>query len=485
MHATQSAVFDQIETSPLTRRQRGLITAAVLGTMLEFFDFFIVAFVLSMIAGPWNLTFGQSAFLLTSAGAGAIVGSIVFGAMADRIGRRKVFLATLLTFSLATGSLALVPDGDWVLFGLLRVVVGLGVGGLVAVDVPLVQEFVPSSRRGFLGGLVVVFIPLGSLLGGVVTATLGEAIGWRGLVLIGLLPALISLYVRVAVKESPSWLLRQGRPDEAREAVGWVLGIDPKDVTLPHAAPSAYPRTRWRDMFAYRRSVCFTWINSFACQVAFYGVILWGPSLLVLQLEITPGQAALMFSFVSLAGFVGRLLGSRASDRFGRRSTGTVGMSVAAIALVMAGLGADVMIGPVPFFYAALLLAWFFLDGVFAVALPYWAEMFPTHMRTTGVGTAYGIGGLGKILGPAALVLISGSGTVVTPEATSAAILPAFLFFAAFAAVAAISYAVLGIETRGLSLDELDRVLEQQVTSEQGGPAVEPAQTAMESGSAR
>lgn len=458
--AAQTVTFAQIDSRPLNRRQKGLITAAVVGTSLEFFDFFIVAFVLTVVAEPWGLTFGQSAFLLLAAGVGAIAGSFAFGALADRFGRRSMFLTTVLTFSLATGALALVPEGGWLLFGLIRFVVGFGVGGLVVVDVPLVQEFVPSHRRGLLGGLVVVFIPIGLLLGSASAAFLGPVIGWRGLVLIGLLPALLSLYVRVAVPESPTWLIRRGRNEDAKKSLSWVLGIPPEEVILP--VVSGRPAPKWTEMFRYRRSVTFTWLNSLASQVAFYGVVLWGPTLIALQLGVTPARAAFLFIFVSLAGFLARIGAAFASDRYGRRRTGLVGTIGATVGLVAAVLLQDVSVGQVALFFPALLVAFAFLDGTFSVGLPYWSEHFPTDVRASGVGAAYGFGGIGKIVGPAALAFISGAGTVVTPQATSAAIGPAFVFFAAFTVIAAGSYAWLAIETKGRTLAEIDAELETQ-----------------------
>src|ERR671910_1624525 len=167
---SNTATFEQIDERPMTRRQYGILIAAILADMLEFFDFFMLGFILSFIVGPWELTYAQTAFLVLTSGVGAIVGGYLWGYIADRIGRRKVFIATVLTFSLATGALALVPEGSWLLLGLLRFVVGFGVGGLYSVDLPLVQEFVPTSKRGFLGGMITVFIPVGLLMGSVLSS---------------------------------------------------------------------------------------------------------------------------------------------------------------------------------------------------------------------------------------------------------------------------------------------------------------------------
>jgi MFS family permease len=111
-----------------------------------------------------------------------------WGWMADRIGRRKVFVATVLNFSLATGLMAASPDQyGWLFLAFCRMHVGIGVAGMVTVDLPLVQEFVPSSKRGWVGGLVTTTVSVGGALGATAGAYLGPSIGWRGLFLIGLL----------------------------------------------------------------------------------------------------------------------------------------------------------------------------------------------------------------------------------------------------------------------------------------------------------
>ena len=89
----------------LTGNQLKILTAAIIGDALEFFDYFLIGFVLAFLIGPWNLTFGQSATVLMSSGIGAIIGAYVWGWLADRIGRRMVFIGTVLNFSIATGLL--------------------------------------------------------------------------------------------------------------------------------------------------------------------------------------------------------------------------------------------------------------------------------------------------------------------------------------------------------------------------------------------
>src|ERR1700676_3847148 len=234
----------------LTGNQRRIIFAAVLGHMLEFFDYFLIGFVVAFIASPWKLTFGESAVILLASGFGSIFGSVFYGWLADNIGRRKTFILTVVNFSLATGILTFTPDGAWLFLAIFRFIIGFGTGGLYCVDLPLVQEFVPSSKRGMVGGLVTASVPLGILLGSAMGAFLTPLVGWRGLFAIGVLPGIFTFLIRAWVPESPLWLMRMGRNEEARKSLAWALQVNPADLPLPEESTVAQPAA-FRDLFRY------------------------------------------------------------------------------------------------------------------------------------------------------------------------------------------------------------------------------------------
>ena len=107
----------------LTANQWKIAFAATVGDMLDFFDFFLIGFVLAFIVGDWHLTYGQSGMILLASGISAPFGSLFWGWMADKIGRRKVMIATVLNFSLATGAMAVTPDGAWIYLVFCRLLV--------------------------------------------------------------------------------------------------------------------------------------------------------------------------------------------------------------------------------------------------------------------------------------------------------------------------------------------------------------------------
>jgi putative MFS transporter len=460
-------MFERLDQSrSLTVNQIKIIVAAIVGDMLEFFDYFLIGFVLAFIIKPWNLTFGQSAIILLSSGVGAILGAFIWGRIADLYGRRKVFIATIINFSIATGILTFTPDNGWIFLSVFRFFVGFGVGGLYCVDLPLVQEFVPTRRRGFIGGIVTVFIPLGVMIASVLGAYLAPAVGWRGLFAIGLLPAAFTLVVRAWVPESPHWLIGKGRSEEARQSLAWALQVDPVSIQLP-AVAAKVEKTVWPELFKYPRSLaaaCLTGIS----QTGTVGLSLWMTTLFVLVLKTDPGHASYLVIWVGAIAIFGRLFCAWMSDAIGRRPAVVISCLMAAGTMSAAGYLNDVSVGGVSVFYAMILAQSFFGSGNYAIVGPYMAEVWPARLRASGMGLGYGFGNLGKFIGPAGLAVIAGSDNFVTPKATLAALVPAMNYFALWYLVGAAAIWFIGIETKGRTIAEIDGTLT-------GSPAVELA----------
>ena len=444
----------------LTGNQRRIIFAAVLGDMLEFFDYFLIGYVVAFIAGPWKLTFGESAFILLSSGFGAMFGAVFYGWLADKIGRRKVFLMTVLNFSIATGILTFTPDNAWLFLAIFRFLIGFGVGVLYCVDLPLVQEFVPASKRGMVGGLVTAAVPIGTLMGAVLGAFTTPYVGWRGLFAIGMAPGLLTLLIRAWVPESPRWLIQMGRVEEARKSLAWALEMDP--AALPLSAPEGQkqPKSHLSDVFRYPRSLAVSWITNLGAQTGFYGLNMWIPTLLVEVLDVKPARASFLMIFVTLAGFVGRVGLSYLSDVIGRKASGGIASFSAAILLIATAVYHNVFVGTVSMFFLLSIANYVFADGGFAIIGPYSAEVWPVALRTTGMGSAYGFGGLGKVIGPLGLALIVGSSNIITPKASVAALVPAYSYLAGFFALAGFAYIFIGRETKGISLETIERDLD-------------------------
>src|SRR5258708_25660767 len=140
---------------------------------------------------------------------------------------------------------------------------------------------------------------------------MGSLVGsdqWRLLFATGVLPALLVLLVRLWVPESPRWLCRQGRYEDARKSLAWALQMEPSTLPLPTAADAGpIIRSSWLDLFKYPRSLIVSWLGNAGAQTGVYGLTLWAPSLVVLLLKVTPQEAAKRMILLSASGFIGPL----------------------------------------------------------------------------------------------------------------------------------------------------------------------------------
>ena len=374
--------------------------------------------------------------------------------------------------SLATGIMVFTPGPDawvpgWLFLMFFRFFVGVGNAGIFTIDLPLVQEFVPAHKRGWVSALITTLLPGGSMLAGIVAAWLLPIIGWRYLFLIGLSPVVLVLMIRYWVPELPRWLMRMGRVEEARRSLAWALMIDPKEIELPASLPPQ-DTTRWVELFKYPRLVaagCLTGLT----QTGGASLGLWGATLLVIVLNTSPAHAAFLMIFVNLAGILGRFSITALIEPLGRRGSGTLYCVMSALLLVVAGYSYDVFIGGWSLYYMLIVAQGFFSSAIYTVVGPYMSEIWPARLRSSGMGFSYGIGNIGgKVLGPAGLAVIMGAGDIIKPAAPNLVMLgPAFIYFASWYVLGVVGFWVFGPETKGRSLEEMD--------AELGAPARAPA----------
>jgi len=239
--------------------------------------------------------------------------------------------------------------------------------------------------------------------------------------------------------------------------------MEPSALPLPTAVDAGpIIKTSWLDLFKYPRSLIVSWLGNAGAQTGVYGITLWAPSLFVLLLKVTPQQAAKMMILLSVTGFLGRLSFAYFSELLGRRTAGgLLGFGAGALTIV-AGYQYDAMLFGVSAFWLLLGLAFFFADGGFAIVGPYAAEVWPSHLRTTGMGSDYGFGGIGKIIGPVGLALIVSSNNYLKPDVPLTQIPAAFLYLGCWFLMAGCVYYFLGIETRGKSIEQIDRELQDE-----------------------
>ena len=445
----------------LTSNQWKLICTANVADLLDFFDFFLIGYVTAALTKEWSLPYWQGGAILLASGLGAVPGAFIWGWLGDRIGRRTVFIWSAVTISLATGIMVLTPGPSgaipgWLFLMFFRFFVGIGNAGIFTIDLPLVQEFMPAYKRGWVSALVTTLLPGGSMLAGLIAAWLLPIIGWRYLFLVGLAPLVLVFMIRFWVPESPRWLIRMGRHEEARQSLAWALMIDPRQIDLPQTMPPQ-AQTRWLELFKYPKLVaagCLTGMT----QTGGASLGLWGATLLVIVLNTSPAHAAFLMVFVNLAGILGRFSITALIEPMGRRGAGTLYCVLSAILLVFAGYAYDMFIGTWSVYYILIVAQGFFSSAIYTVVGPYMSEIWPARLRSSGMGFSYGVGNLsGKVLGPFGLALIMGAGDIIKPAAPNLVMLgPAFIYFASWYILGVVGFWVFGPETKGRTFEEMD-----------------------------
>ena len=417
--------------------QRKLLLAAGGGWLFDAMDLLLVGSVVAAVASEWHLTAPVKGAIITANLVGMFLGASLSGIVADRFGRRAVFMWTLLAYSLLTGVSALAWSAASL--AVIRFVAGIGLGGELPVASTLVSEFAPKERRGRTIVLLESFWAYGSVLAALIGAVVVPTAGWRVALLIGVLPALYVFVIRRAIPESPRFLLASGRAAEASE-VARIAGI-------ANEAPSDTPRVTLRALFErkYAKRTVMLWLLWIALVFSYYGIFTWLPSLLIGK-GFTLREALWLTLAVAVFQVPGYYAAAALVDRLGRKPTLVAFLTCAAIGSFFFA-GATLAAHP----SVAAVVGWgaviaFFNLGAWGVTYTYTPEQYPTAIRASGAGLAAGAGRLVGAFAPAlvgAMLVRFGSPYSV------------FVVFACVMLGGALVVLVLGDETRGKSLEEL------------------------------
>jgi MFS family permease len=337
--------------------------AAQLGWMLDAMDVLLFTFALVPMQAEFGLTKKAMGIPLAATLFASAIGGIVFGRLADRIGRVRAMTFSILLYSLATAGLA-TSGGLWQVIGW-RVLVGLGMGGEWSCGSVLVAETWPAQHRAKAMGIMQSGWAIGALIAAGLSAVLLEPFGWRVLFLVGSLPAVLAFYIRRNVEEPPVW---RDRPREA---------------------------SRWSEIFAapfLKRTVLATLVAT-SVLLAYWGVTSWLPAFLATPVAeggagLTVGSSARWLIGLQVGAFFGYISFGWIADRIGRRPAFTLFMIAATAVVPIFAFGARsaltlLVIGP---------LVGYFAHGYFALFGVMLAELFPTRIRASAQGFCYNAG---------------------------------------------------------------------------------------------
>lgn len=404
----------RMERLPLTRHQNVLFLVVATAWLFDSVDIASLTFVLSPISDEFGLSAGQAGLLASSSFAGMAIGASSAGLLADRFGRRPVFVTSMICWGLASLGLAL----SWDLTSLLvfRFVLGLGMGAEFPIAQSILSEFIPSEHRGRYLGWLEGFWPLGFILAGCLSLLLVPAFGWRSIFVLQFLFAAFALVVRRNIPESPRWYESRGRFADAERAITDFESAVQKARGRPLPEPGtirvdADPVSRRRPLAellsgAYRRRTLMSWSMWFCVLLGYYGITSWIAKLLA-DSGFTITESITFVLLMALWGIPGFLTASALLERLGRRPVVASFILLSAAAAFLYGQAAGTWQ-----LIAAGSLMQFFMFGMWSTIYAYTPELFPTRARATGCGTSSAVGRIGALLGPSIVpIVLVGWGT--------------------------------------------------------------------------
>ena len=418
-----------------------------LGFMFDAWDVTLNGVLIPLLSKEWDLVPAQAAWIGTANLLGMAIGAFVWGSIADAIGRKRAFSATLLVFSLFTVLGAFSPDIVW--FCIFRFMAGFGLGGCVPVDYALVGEFTPKKQRGRVLTGMDGWWPVGAALCGVTSAAIMAVFAdWRYTMLVMVIPALLVFWVRRSVPESPLYLVSKGRTEEAAAVINDLIrrtGGTETDWRLPE--PEAPTKLSLRTMAAQltdlwrfsSKTTITAWSLFLTILLVYYLALQWMPKILV-DAGFEDYRAFLTTSGMAAVGLLGVIAAALLVEKVGRKWILAVTGPLSAGILVVVALVVDLPTAATVW----LLVYGFVVQVAIPVLYAYVSELYPTELRGSGFGWASTVSRVGAGLGPLLFVSVLWPrlGLAVSFALAGALVLLAVLWMARFAP-----------ETRGAALE--------------------------------
>ncbi|MGH0514529.1 MULTISPECIES: MFS transporter [Bacillus cereus group] len=386
--------------------KRKLLGIAGLGWLFDAMDVGMLSFVIVALQKEWGLSTQEMGWIGSINSIGMAVGALIFGILSDKIGRKSVFIITLLLFSIGSGLTALTTT--LAMFLVLRFLIGMGLGGELPVASTLVSESVEAHERGKIVVLLESFWAGGWLIAALISYFVIPKYGWEVAMVLSAVPALYALYLRWNLPDSPRFQKVEKRPSVIENI-----------------------KSVWSG--EYRKATIMLWILWFCVVFSYYGMFLWLPSVMVLKgfSLIKSFQYVLIMTLAQLPGY---FTAAWFIERLGRKFVLVTYLIGTACSAYVFGI-ADSLTALI---VAGMLLSFFNL-GAWGALYAYTPEQYPTTIRGTGAGMAAAFGRIGGILGP---LLV---GYLVASQASLSLI---FTIFCGSILIGALAVIILGQETK-------------------------------------
>ncbi|SDU90444.1 MFS transporter [Pseudomonas sihuiensis] len=426
----QIDVHPVIDNARFSRFHWMVMALCALLLIFDGYDLFIFGVVLPAIMQEWNLTPLEAGALGSYALFGMMFGALLFGTLADRIGRKKGIAICFVLFSTATilNGFASSPSE----FGIFRFLAGLGCGGLMPNAVALMNEYAPKRLRSTLVAVMFSGYSLGGMLAAGVGIYMLPRFGWESMFFAAAIPLLLLPLILWKLPESVGFLVRQGRHQQAREVLRKVepgLVIEAGDqLQMSDAKGQGVAVLELFREGRALRTLCL-WLAFFCCLLMVYALSSWLPKLMA-SAGYSLGSSLSFLLALNFGGMAGAILGGWLGDRFNLGKVMVAFFVAAAVSISLLGFNS-----PTPVLYGLIFVAGATTIGTQILLYAGAAQFYGLSIRSTGLGWASGIGRNGAIVGP----LLGGALMAIN--------LPLQLNFIAFAVPGAIAALAMALFT--------------------------------------
>lgn len=439
MAATRTVtVQDAVDRIGFGRFQKRLLGVCGVTWAADGAEVLLLGFALPSIIGEFGITTAQGGLVATATFAGMLVGAWFWGTISDYIGRRLGFQVTVLIFALFGLLSAFAPSWEWL--ALLRFITGFGLGGALPLDFSLYAEFLPTRNRGRNLVILESFWALGTIIAAGLAWLLVPSFGWRPLLATSALAAVLVLWIRRSIPESPRYLAISGKTDEAREILDGIARENgrpaPEGELVAGERQSGSTVSRlWKP--GLKRTTLMLWIAWFCISLAYYGIFTWLPQAFVAQgfSSLQTYQNTFLLALAQVPGFFSA---AYLIERLGRRNT---------LALYLVASGVFTFLFAIVTGFSGLLasamLMSFFALGAWGSLYAWTPELYPTEIRTTGMGWASGMARVAGIITPTLGGILFGY-----------ALVSALSTWAAAFVIGGIVVFLLGVETKSQGLSD-------------------------------